>query len=300
MTDAATDDAVAAEADDAADESSGCAKTVLITGCSSGIGRATARAFLDEGWQVYATSRDPDDVADLAEAGCETAALDVTDDEQVDAVVERVVADTGRIDCLVNNAGYAQMGPVEDVPVEDVHRQFDVNIYGPHRLSRAVLPHMRERGDGTVVNVSSLAGRVSYPGSGVYCGSKFALEAMSDALRAEVESFDVDVVLVEPGPVETEFADRVESEVEELDRTDAYASLYKILDDTAAIGGGGPASVPPRRVAEVVLNAASSTEPAARYPVGPFADLLGYAGVLPARWRDAAYRLVSKVAGVRS
>ncbi|WP_121822187.1 SDR family oxidoreductase [Halostella salina] len=300
MTDAATDDAVAAEADDAADESSGCAKTVLITGCSSGIGRATAKAFLDEGWQVYATSRDPDDVADLAEAGCETAALDVTDDEQVEAVVEQIVADTGRIDCLVNNAGYAQMGPVEDVPVEDVHRQFDVNVYGPHRLSRAVLPHMRERGDGTIVNVSSLAGRVSYPGSGVYCGSKFALEAMSDALRAEVESFDVDVALVEPGPVETQFGDRVEDEVEELDRTDAYASLYKILDDTAAIGGGGPASVPPRRVAEVVLNAASSTEPEARYPVGPFANLLGYAGILPAKWRDAAYRLVSKVAGVRS
>ncbi|WP_135819854.1 SDR family oxidoreductase [Halostella litorea] len=299
MTSTATDDAEADEWDDG-DESSACGKTVLITGCSSGIGRATAKAFLDEGWRVYATSRDVGDVEDLADAGCETAALDVTDDDQVDAVVEKVVAETGRIDCLVNNAGYAQMGPVEDVPVEDVRRQFDVNVYGPHRLSRAVLPHMREQGDGTIVNVSSLAGRVSYPGSGVYCGSKFALEAMSDALRAEVAEFDVDVALVEPGPVETKFTERVEEEVDGLPRTDAYASLYKILDDTAAIGGGGPASVPPRRVAEVVLNAASSTEPEARYPVGPFATLFSYAGILPAKWRDAAYRLVSKIAGVRS
>jgi short-subunit dehydrogenase len=159
---------------------------------------------------------------------------------------------------------------------------------------------MREQGDGTIVNLSSIAGRVSFPGSGVYCGSKFALEAMSDALRAEASEFDVDVVLVEPGPVETNFSDRVEDEVATLKRNGVYDSLYTILDDTTAIGGGGPASVPPQRVAEGVLNAASSTEPAARYPVGPFANLFSYAGVLPAKWRDAAYRLVAKLAGVRS
>jgi len=282
------------------DESVTREETVLITGCSSGIGRATAKAFLDEGWRVYATSRDVTDVEDLAEAGCETAALDVTDDDQVEAVVEEIAADWGHIDCLVNNAGYAQMGPVEDVAVEEVHAQFDVNVYGPHRLAREVLPHMREQGDGTIVNLSSIAGRVSFPGSGVYCGSKFALEAMSDALRAETSEFDVDVVLVEPGPVETNFSDRVEDEVATLKRNGVYDSLYKILDDTTAIGGGGPASVPPQRVAEVVLNAASSTEPAARYPVGPFVNLFSYAGVLPAKWRDAAYRLVAKLAGARS
>jgi NAD(P)-dependent dehydrogenase (short-subunit alcohol dehydrogenase family) len=288
------------ESDAVVDESITREETVLITGCSSGIGRATARAFLDEGWRVFATSRDVTDVEGLAEAGCETAALDVTDDDQIEAVVGEIVDDWGRIDCLVSNAGYAQMGPVEDVTTEDVHAQFDVNVYGPHRLAREVLPHMREQGDGTIVNLSSIAGRVSFPGSGVYCGSKFALEAMSDSLRAEVSEFDVDVVLVEPGPVETNFSNRVEDEVETLTRTGAYTSLYRILDDTAAIGGGGPASVPPQRVAEVVLDAASSTEPPARYPVGPFTTLISYAGVLPARWRDAAYRLVTKLAGVRS
>jgi NAD(P)-dependent dehydrogenase (short-subunit alcohol dehydrogenase family) len=283
-----------------ADESLAREETVLITGCSSGIGRATAMEFLNEGWRVFATSRDVSDIEGLAEAGCETAALDVTDDDQVEAVVEEIVADWGRIDCLVNNAGYAQMGPVEDVPVEDVHAQFDVNVYGPHRLARQVLPHMREQGDGTIVNVSSLAGRVSFPGNGIYCGSKFALEGVSDALRAEVSDFDVDVVLVEPGPVETNFSNRVEEEVEGLSRTEAYDSLYKILDDTSAIGGSGPGAVSPRRVGEVILNAASSTEPEARYPVGPFSGFLSYAGVLPAKWRDVAYRLVTKLAGVRS
>ena len=141
-------------------------KTVLITGSSSGIGRATAAAFLDEDWTVHATARDTADIEDLAEAGCETHELDVTDDEDVADVVDRVVDADGRIDCLVNNAGFGQFGPLEDVPVEDLHAQFDVNVYGPHRMARAVLPHMREQGEGTIVNLSSVSGRVATPGMG--------------------------------------------------------------------------------------------------------------------------------------
>ncbi|MFB6092045.1 MAG: SDR family NAD(P)-dependent oxidoreductase, partial [Haloquadratum sp.] len=188
-------------------------ETVLITGCSSGIGRATARAFLEEDWRVYATARNPADVETLGEAGCEIATLDVTDRDDVDRVVDRIVDEAGHVSCLVNNAGYGQFGPVEDVPTDQVHRQFDVNLYGPHRLVRAVLPQMREQGEGTIVNVSSVAGRVSFPGGGVYAGSKFALEAMSDALRNEVDEYGIDVVVVEPGPVESNFDDRVEREI---------------------------------------------------------------------------------------
>jgi len=176
------------------------AKTVLITGCSSGIGRATALAFLDEEWSVWATARDEDDVADLADEGCRTAELDVTNARDCERVVERVLDTEGRIDCLVNNAGYGQFGPLENVSLEELHAQFDVNVYGPHRLVREALPHMRERGDGTIVNVSSVSGRIATPGNGAYSGSKFALEAMSDALRAEVDDFGVDVVVVEPAP----------------------------------------------------------------------------------------------------
>ncbi|WP_380680477.1 SDR family oxidoreductase [Salinigranum sp. GCM10025319] len=272
-------------------------KTVLITGCSSGIGRATALAFLDEEWEVYATARNPADIETLGDRGCDISTLDVTDSEDVERVVSRIVDEHGRIDCLVNNAGYGQFGPIEDVPVDRVHDQFDVNVYGPHRLIRAVLPHMREQGDGTIVNVSSVVGRVSFPGSGVYAGSKFALEAMSDALRVEVDDQGIDVVVVEPGPVDTNFDQRVAEEAaeEELDRSEAYASFYKVFDDARAVGDGGFWQESPERVAEDILNAASATKPAARYPVGTVARVAVLARFLPDTLRDKAFGLLRKL-----
>ena len=284
--------------------------TVLITGCSSGIGRATARAFLDENWEVYATARNSADIETLGEEGCTIAKLDVTDPDDVDRVVDRIVDEQGGITCLVNNAGYGQFGPVEDVPTDQVHRQFDVNVYGPHRLTRAVLPHMREAEDGTVVNVSSVVGRVSFPGSGVYAGSKFALEAMTDALRAEVDEYDVDAVLVEPGPVETGFAERAQEEVTDggqdaeaetttvpgIQRSGAYQGLYDLFEDFGSLGSGGPWSVQPRRVADEIVNAASATKPPARVPVGPVARAGNLARFLPDAVRDKLYGLVRKLA----
>jgi NAD(P)-dependent dehydrogenase (short-subunit alcohol dehydrogenase family) len=272
-------------------------QSVLVTGCSSGIGRATARAFLEEDWQVFATARTVEDVADLEEAGCETLALDVTDPDGVARTVEEVVDVAGAIDCVVNNAGYAQMGPLEDVPTVDLHRQFDVNVYGPHRLTRAALPHMRAQGEGRIVNVSSVIGRVSFPGSGAYSGSKHALEAMSDALRAEVEAFGIDVVLIEPGPVETGFNDRVDEELPGEERTPAYEALYDIYDDAQLIGGGsgGPFASEPEDVAAAIVEAATAPDPPARYPVGPLAKYGLYARYLPDRFRDAAYGLLRKL-----
>ena len=270
-------------------------KTVLITGCSSGIGRATAEAFLDEEWEVYATARNPADVETLGDRGCTVATLDVTEDDDVDRVIDRIIEDHGRIDCLVNNAGYAQFGPIEDVPVDAVHRQFDVNVYGPHRLTRAVLPHMRRRREGTIVNVSSAAGRVSFPGGGVYCGSKFALEAMTDALRAEVDEYGIEAVLIEPGPVDTAFTDRAEDEIEGVERSGAYDAFYEVFEDTQAIGGGGPGAVAPERVAEDVLNAASSTKPASRVPVGTLARVSVLGRFVPDRLRDRAFGLMDKL-----
>jgi NAD(P)-dependent dehydrogenase (short-subunit alcohol dehydrogenase family) len=273
-------------------------ETVLITGCSSGIGDATARAFLAADWTVYATARDTDDLTDLAAEGCETAELDVTDGGQVHDVVDRIVDETGRIDCLVNNAGYATYAPTEDLPLRELHHQFDVNLYGPHRLVRAVLPHMREQGSGTVVNVSSVNGRVPHPLGGAYCGSKFALEAMTDALRMEVSALDIDVVLVEPGPVETGFRDRAESEsVPEDARTAAYDRLYRAFDDAATILGDDPIASRPEDVAGTIHNAASCTEPAPRYSVGTFARLVLLLRFLPDRVRDAGYRIAVKLAG---
>jgi NAD(P)-dependent dehydrogenase (short-subunit alcohol dehydrogenase family) len=266
-------------------------ETVLITGCSSGIGRETARVFLDDGWEVYATARNPADVQTLSDAGANIASLDVTDEDDVERVVERIVDEQGRIDCLVNNAGYAQLGPVEDVPIERVEEQFEVNVFGPHRLARGVLPHMRQRQTGTIVNVSSVSGRLAVPGNGVYAGSKFAMEGISDALRPEVGEYGIDVVLVEPGPVETAFNERASEEIDGIERSDAYETLYSILDDTEAVGGGGPGAIPPREVAETILDAANLTDPAARYPVGQLAKVAMLGRFVPAKLRDRFYRL---------
>jgi len=269
-------------------------KTVLITGCSSGIGRATALAFLDEGWTVYATARDPDDIEPLGEAGCKTDRLDVTNQDDIDRVVDRILDEDGVLTCVVNNAGYGQFGPIEDVPIEQVEKQYEVNVYGPHRLIRAVLPHMRREERGTIINVSSVAGRIAFPGGGVYCGSKFALEAMSDALRTEVEPFGIDVVLIEPGPVKTNFSERAGNEVDKADRSAAYEEFYGIFDDTEAVGGDGPGSVSPQRVAEDIVNAASATKPVARVPVGTVARVSVLARFIPDSIRDQLWSLVRK------
>ena len=290
-------------------------KTVLITGCSSGIGRAAARAFLEEEWCVYATARNPADIETLGEEGCRIATLDVTDPDDVERVVDRIIDEEGHLSCLVNNAGYGQFGPVEDVPTRKVHQQFDVNLYGPHRLLRAALPHMREQEEGTIVNVSSAAGRLSFPGGGIYAGSKFALEAMSDALRNEVDEYGIDVALIEPGPVETGFTDRAEAEVyggdaddaadasadtdtdeiPGLDRSGAYESFYELFSDTTLVGGGGLGAVTPERVAEDIVDAASSTKPKARYQPGTAARVAALARFLPSGWPDAAYRYLRKL-----
>lgn len=206
------------------------APVVLVTGCSSGIGRATARWFLDAGWSVWATSRDPDDVAGLAADGCRTAALDVTDDEQVGRVVEAIVERDHRVDCLVNNAGFGQVGAVEEVPVDRFRAQFEVNVFGPVRLVQAVLPHMRTVESGTIVNVSSLLGRVVYPTRGAYAGSKHALEAVSDALRAEVAGLGVDVVAVEPGAVRTGFDDQLRETRDSILEEPVYDRLRRVVD----------------------------------------------------------------------
>ena len=284
----------AAESDDHREPGAGMERTVLVTGTSSGIGRATAEAFLGEDWTVVATARDVADIQDLEEAGCLIRELDVTKPAQCTAVVEWTVEETGRLDCLVNNAGFAQFGALEEVPPRRLHRQFDVNVYGPHRLIRAALPHMRAAERGTIVNVSSVTGRLSTPGMGAYAGSKFAIEAMSDALRGEVAPFDVDVVVVQPGTVDTRFADRAEGERESLDGTGAYESVYEAHDQARTISRLG--SVSATDVAEVILEAGTSTNPNPRYEVGPMTRYVILARLIPDRYRDAIFGLLRRLA----
>jgi len=258
-------------------------RSVLVTGASRGIGEATARLFESNGWRVYGTARD----AERVDTGDVALSVDVTDGGDVKEAVERIVDETGRLDCVVNNAGNPLLGAVEETSAEDARAQMDVNLHGPHRVVNAALPHMREQGDGTVVNVSSVAGRVSAPGMGTYAASKGALEALSDALRVEVEPHGIDVVLVEPGPVDTGFVDGV---LGELDYEGTYARVNRGLRRFTEDGVHGPLAASPDDVAERIVAAAEDDDPSARYTVGYGSSLLGVSEHAPSEVRDAAYR----------
>lgn len=180
-------------------------KVVLITGCSTGIGRATAERLARAGQTVYATARRLETIADLADSGCRTLALDVTDASSMSSAVEQVVAEHGAVGVLVNNAGYSQSGAIETVPMDALRRQFETNVFGLVRMCQLVLPGMRAQHWGRIINISSMGANFTFPGGGVYHATKYAVEAISDALRFEVKGFRVDVTVIQPGLIRTEF-----------------------------------------------------------------------------------------------
>src|ERR687895_1149565 len=182
-------------------------RAVLITGCSSGIGWATAERLAKKGWTVYATARDVEAIAPLEAFGCRLLPLDVTEEDSMRAAVEEVERMEGAVGVLVNNAGYSQSGAVEEVPMEKVRRQFETNVFGLARMCQLVLPGMRRQGFGRIVTLSSMGGRLTFPGGGYYHATKHAVEAISDALRFEVRGFGVEVVVIEPGLIRTGFAE---------------------------------------------------------------------------------------------
>jgi NAD(P)-dependent dehydrogenase (short-subunit alcohol dehydrogenase family) len=254
-------------------------KVFLVTGSSSGIGRAIVETAARSGHRVFATARNPAALSGIAREGVlEPLALDVTSSEQIHQAVESAVSRAGRIDVLVNNAGFGQMGAVEDIPLERWRAEFDVNFFGLIEMTRAVLPTMRRQGGGCVVNIGSIAGKIAYPFGGPYCASKFALEALSDALRLEVERFGIRVVLVDPGPITTRFGDRVREETAAITADprsayhDLYASAHERFRKESALS-----ERPPEAVARIVLRAAASRRPRARYMVTPMARIFALA-----------------------
>ena len=252
----------------------------LVTGCSTGIGRATALALHEAGHPVYATARQAASLAELAERGLTVLALDVTDEASMAAAVDVVVAEHGSVGVLVNNAGYSLQGSVEETSLDDVRAQFEANVFGLVRLCQLVLPGMRAAAGGTIVNMGSMGGRFTFPGGGFYHATKHALEAVTDALRLEVASFGVRVVLIEPGPVQTAFGDTAVSTIADDSGADAGGPYAQFNHELAARfasaydGRSGRLAVSADDVARVVVRAVSSRHPRPRYAVGAVAKAM--------------------------
>jgi NADP-dependent 3-hydroxy acid dehydrogenase YdfG len=252
-------------------------EAVLITGCSSGIGYATAERLAVDGWKVYATARQPETLSGLKEKGCETLALDVTDEASMSAAVETVVAAEGAVGVLVNNAGYSQSGAVESVPIEQIRRQFETNVFGLIRMCQLVLPGMRQQRWGKIVNLGSMGGRLVFPGGGVYHATKYSVEALSDALRFEVRGFGVDVILIEPGLIVTKFGEVAAASVGESATDGAYEDFNRKVAQATEDAYKGPLAklgAGPEAVANTIAGALKSKRPKARYAVTPSAHLL--------------------------
>ncbi|HEY1449330.1 MAG TPA: oxidoreductase [Solirubrobacteraceae bacterium] len=271
-------------------------KAVLITGCSSGIGQATALRLVGSGWTVYATARKPETLSELQAAGCKTLALDVTDEQSMQAAVAEIERAEGAIGVLINNAGYSQSGAIETVPLEAVRRQFETNVFGLVRLTQLVLPKMRAQRWGKIVNVGSMGGRLSFPGGGHYHATKHALEALSDAMRFELRGFGIDVILLEPGLITTEFGEAATASMAdvELSGDDPYATFNTTVgavtkgayDGPMKLLGGGP-----DRVAKVIERALGRSHPPARITITPSAKLtMAMRKLMPDRLWDAAMR----------
>jgi NADP-dependent 3-hydroxy acid dehydrogenase YdfG len=273
----------------------GPSKAVLVTGCSSGIGRASALRLSQAGWTVYATARRPESLAELARAGCKTLALDVTDEDSMRAAVATVEQEHGAVGVLVNNAGYSQGGAIETVPMDAVRRQFETNVFGLVRLTQLVLAKMRAQRWGKIVNIGSMGGRMTFPGAGHYHATKHALEAISDALRFEVRGFGIDVILLEPGLITTEFGHAATASMPDVgDAQDPYANFNAAVAAVTAGAYDGPMrhlGAGPERVAKVLERAITRSHPPGRITITPSAKLsIATRRLLSDRAWDAAMR----------
>ncbi len=276
-------------------------KAVLITGCSSGIGRATALRLAGSSWTVYATARRPESIAELGDAGCRTLALDMTDEDSMRAAVETVVQAEGAVGVLVNNAGYSQSGAIETVGMDAVRRQFETNVFGLVHLTQLVLPKMRAQRWGKIVNLGSMGGRLTIPGGGYYHATKHALEAISDALRFELRGFGIDVILLEPGLITTDFGEAATASMADVEGPDAdgtgvdpYARFNATVGAVTAGAYDGPMrylGARPERVARVIERAITRRRPPARITITPSAKLsIAARRLLSDRAWDAAMR----------
>jgi NAD(P)-dependent dehydrogenase (short-subunit alcohol dehydrogenase family) len=247
-------------------------KVILITGASSGMGKATALDLIKQGHIVYGAARRVDQMQDIVSAGGRALKLDVENEHDITSGVKKIISEQGKIDVLWNNAGYGLYGAVEDIPVADAKRQFEVNLFGLARITQEVLPHMRKHGKGTIINTSSMGGKMYTPLGAWYHASKHALEGWSDCLRLELKQFGINVVILEPGIIATEFGNVMTDPMMKYSGKGPYASLANAMakatsDSYNNPSGASPASVISNTVSEII----NSRKPKTRYRVGKLA-----------------------------
>lgn len=266
-------------------------KVALVTGGSSGIGEATALRLQELGYTTYAAARRVERMEHLTTSGIRPLAMDVTDDESMQSGVEQILAEEGRIDVLVNAAGYGSFGALEDVPLSEARNQVEVNLFGAARLTQLVLPRMRDQRSGTIVNITSMGGKIYTPLGAWYHATKHALEALSDCLRMELKSFGIDVVVIEPGVIRTEFNGIAQEKVRAVSGTGPYAPQGNALADTIDSESARRRQSPPELIAKTIGKAVTARRPKTRYAAGYGAKpMIFLHDVLPDRAFDAFIR----------
>lgn len=241
-------------------------KVALVTGASSGIGKETARLLTAAGFKVYAAARRTDRMGDLISSNIDLLAMDVTDDDSIQNGINTIITQMGRIDVLVNNAGYGSYGALEDVPMEEARYQFEVNVFGLARLTQLVLPYMRAQRSGKIINVSSIGGKIGEPHGSWYHATKFAVEGLSDSLRMELKEFGIDVVVVEPGAIKTEWASIARDKMLQTSGNTAYAALAH--KHSAMFAKADKMGSDPVVIAKTIRKAATASRPKTRYIAG--------------------------------
>jgi short-subunit dehydrogenase len=243
-------------------------KVILITGASSGMGKEFAERLLGEGHLVYAAARRTELMRDLEQEGAHIIGMDVTHEAGMASAVERIIREQGRIDVLINNAGYAIYGSVEETSLADARRQFEVNIFGLGRLTQLVIPHMRGQGSGCIINISSMGGRMYTPLGAWYHATKHALEGWSDCLRLELKPFGIDVVIIEPGIIRTEFAEVMTGLMLQRSGVGPYGALARKVAKGAEQGSAAGKGSAPSVIADLIVKAVNARRPRTRYAGG--------------------------------
>lgn len=249
-------------------------KVILITGASSGMGKETAKQLIQEGHTVYTVARRIDQMQDLKEIGGHPIQMDVTQEADIDNVVNTIIAEQGRIDVLWNNAGYGLYGSVEDVPLDQARNQFEVNVFGMAAMTQKVVPFMRTAKSGTIINTSSMGGKMYFPMGAWYHASKHAVEGLSDCLRLELKQFNINVVVLEPGFIATEFGSVLLKQFEKISKASAYRGLMdKIIAGTKKSEEPGGNS-DPKVISEAISKIINSHKPKTRYKAGKFSKIM--------------------------